>query len=233
MLNYRRHKNGSGKVYNEAFVSRDSYLDNKSTVEGDCNLHRCGIYNSAVKDSALFACAMTGGVIIDSQISDAVISHSALTNCIVSGMSTLSRVTLTEVAVDGAAQLIGPWKLEGPYHIQDGIWHRPPRTLLLEDECGIRVGITEGTDGAFIACEYRGIDEWLKSGIRIGLHLGWPEYLCRKAFDFIQELRDVPLSTEWLDQPSGWFKEIDSMPPARRDELGIETIIIPDEPEQF
>lgn len=160
MLDYRRHRNGSGKLYGEesVFVSSDSYVDRESAVCGDSHISSSRISKSLIIDSTIHR-------------------------------GTLQDVKLNRVVVDGTVSLVGPWELSGPAYIRSGVWRRSPKHLILAHESGIHVGLTESTNGrAFIACNERSVEDWLKFGIRIGLHLKWPRELCEQAYRFMEEL---------------------------------------------
>ena len=161
-LPYRRHQRGSGKIYNEAFVSQDSFIDRDSLVVGEkSNVTASRLWRSTVSDC---------------------VTHRAF----------ISDVTIHGGVIDGPATLQGPWELIGPFYIRSGIWTRAPCNKILTHECGISVGVTESISGrAFIGCEERSISEWLRLGLRVGRWLGWPDELAREAYDFMVELANV------------------------------------------
>lgn len=167
MLPYRRHKRGGGKlVKEEVFVSRNSFINRGSVIVGDCSIFKSEIYDSYIQNS--------------------IISEGRL-----------YQVHLNKVTIDGPAHLIGPWKLDGPYYITEGTWTRPPRAMTIQDDSGIYVGLTESVANyAFIACECRSLDSWLKDGLRIGKRLQWAEELRLRAFDFMQELKGCPMAID-------------------------------------
>lgn len=168
MLPYRRHHNGGGKLYDEAFVSRDSFIDRDSLIVGE---------KSNVTASRLW--------------------RTVISNCVVHGAAmsdVLLRGGIGGGVVDGGVRLMGPWELSGPFYIRSGIWNRPPRNKVLIHECGISVGVTESSKSrAFIGCNERPIADWIKCGLRIGKWLHWPDELAREAYYFMQELADVPM----------------------------------------
>jgi len=196
MLSYRRHANGGGKLYKEqVFVSRDSFVDADSEIYGDCTIHHSRIHKSHISNSQLSLTDSVDSVITSgSSLTSSQLYKSTVLNSILCGGASVRDIFLTEVTVDGPAQLVGPWALRGPFYVREGTWTRPPRGIVLEDESGIHAAVTESVPGyAYIACEHKPIADWLKRGERIGLALGWSEDLVSKARMFMEELADCPL----------------------------------------
>ncbi len=151
-LAYRRHHNGGGKLYNDAFVSQDSFVDRASAVFGE----KSNITSSRLQCSV---------------ISDCVIHRARM-----------SAVNLVGGVVDGDVQLIGPWDLCGPFYIRHGIWRRAPRNKVIAHESAIYVGVTESTEGrVFIGCNERPITDWLRFGLKVGKWLSWPDDVAIQA----------------------------------------------------
>ncbi len=174
-LPYRRHSNGSGKIYGEekCFVSRDSLVDRASEIHGASSVTLSRVWRSVVTNSTIHYAYLNGVI---------------LTGGVVDGQRT-DRYT-----VDDSVRLIGPWSLTGPFYVRSGLWRRAPRHKTLSHESGIHVGLTESTNGnAFIACEEKPVTEWLKKGVRIGLHLGWPHDLAMDAYYWMQELAETEM----------------------------------------
>jgi len=198
MLPYRRHRNGGGKIYGDvADVSRDTFLDRTAAVTGNSSVAASQIYQHSHVEDASFFEAITynsyvqGSFIYKSRLADCAVIDSTIRSHY-GKWPVLHGTRLRGVHVEG--DWLGSWALDGPYYIRSGVWTRPPRHLTLSDESGIYVGLTESTEGrAFIACNERPVSEWLKSGIRIGLHLKWPRELCEQAYRFMEELADVQI----------------------------------------
>lgn len=218
MDSYRH--NGHALVFgHNADISRDSFCDKDTTLEGDCSVHgQSKIYNSALRDAKLFqvrsrnavfsdsvvvASHLTDTIIEKSYVSSAWLTDARLQECDIrsylsSGETayiTIRKVFLRDVVIDGAVSLFGPWTLDGPYYIREGQWSRAPRAFILDGENGVRVGITEGWGETLcIGQRVHPMAQWLKAGPRLAQRIGWTEDQVNRVRLFIEELRDVRIA---------------------------------------
>lgn len=189
-LPYRRHPNGSGKLYGDkADCSQDTFADRDCRIEA----------NSSIGSSAISASLIRESIIYHALITDSVLSGCTIRGSIEGSTlhrPALRRVILEGVHVEGNVYLEGPWKMcaDGVplFCIRSGVWTRPPRHKILSHESGIHVGLTESTDGkCFIACNERPVTEWLQFGRKIGRKMGWPADLIEVAHRFMEELYEI------------------------------------------
>jgi hypothetical protein len=209
-----RHKLGGGNVIGiEADASPDSYLDQKSSIDGDSCVISSTLLSSDVKDvffcharldeSVVLNSRIASSTILESQLRDSIVAHawinqSILDDCIVRAVErespSLTGVALRNVIVEGHSILRGPWTLDGIARIHRGVWERPPRFLEITGENGVHVGVGECTEGhAHIACRCKPIATWLRAGPRLGRMLGWQPEQISLACRTFEQWRDEPL----------------------------------------
>lgn len=188
-----RHPNGNGKKYgNDCDVSADTYLDQESSVGDLAEIYDSRIYESKVYGSAFISRAS----IWESTITDtariiggekgAVVAECSLSgDTRVSGNPTLYGVLLNNARVFGDAVLEGDWSLTEFVSIHRGVWDRPPRYKVIDDE-NIRVVLSECTDDHFhLGCWCLPRETWFRPGYRqrLGARSGWTPQQVEFAFD--------------------------------------------------
>jgi hypothetical protein len=180
MIGY--HPKGRGTIHGlDAFVSHDSRLDFTSSVRGQSH-----VFDSVIAE---------GSNILNSQLSNCALWESLIVDSILCSTVAID-VQLDSVVVEDC-KLNGPWHLDAPIHMRDGIWNRPPRYHIIKGENGVQVGLAESLNGfAFMACYHKPLQKWLKYGPRLGQKHGWENSQIQEARDFFTMLLDTPLPTE-------------------------------------
>lgn len=188
MISYL-HRNGKGRVYGEAYVSPDSFLDSKSQVGG---------HSLVAGGSVLLNAACQDSQIVRAHVKDSVLGNTKLVAIDGFGPDVES-VGLHDVKVEGVVILRGGWHLDGEAWIHRGIWERAPRHLLIEGN-GVHVNLTECVDGTIhIGCSCKPALWWLSHKDR--LFRAWG----RKGWT-LEQLNKVRLACEeWADvrEPTG------------------------------
>jgi len=198
-MNYLRHPNGRGKLFDDAEANRGVYLDKTSSAVGMAKLRDCRLTgNSEARDE----CQVYGGFFHASIIAGKTIvaGHpkvvgSALRCSEVSGSPVIrysflqgstevcdfpdiKRSRLTDCIVYGNPVISDVIATGGRIH--EGIWFRPPKHIKLP-----WCELTECIDGKVILdCRCRTIDYWLRHGPKLG-----------KRFDWSHDMIDVTLET--------------------------------------
>lgn len=173
------HRNGGAQILGtEPYITKDSYCDGNSSIQGESNIFASTLISSSVIDSS----------IAESSIVGARVSDSVLYKVKVEGQIVLSDV------VAETCQLLGNWRLEAIAHIPTGIWHRAPRFQLITGDNGVRVGLTESTNGhAMMACWRKPLTSWLKYGPRLGGRHSWTAEQIATAKRFFEMVLDEPI----------------------------------------
>ena len=202
-----RHNGHAQVLDNLSDISRDSFCDYDSSLEGESFIHCSRLLSSAVQTTRCYrtfltrSCARNStlcnvqaedAVLIDSFVTDATLNRCVLTDCLVRGnqqaQPRLTSTSLNGVVVEGEVELSNV-HLTGNYWIHAGVWSRNPRTMTLEDESGVRVGLTECIDQhCHIGQRCHSIKQWLQVGPRLGRMIGWSDELVAHAALFIESL---------------------------------------------
>jgi hypothetical protein len=211
-MSYRH--NGHALVKdNLSDISRDSFCDRDTEIDKESFIHssylRASVIESGrIADSRLFNCVVLNSSLFDLRANESVVQASFLTHadiercrlddCLIrpgdGGTPKLKDVGLQGVVVDGSVDLEGGWILEGNYYIHCGKWNRSPRAMMLSSEGGIRVGLSECTDGrAHIGQRCHSIEQWLRVGPRLGRMIGWDIETVGFARLFLESLQESKL----------------------------------------
>jgi ADP-glucose pyrophosphorylase len=187
-MRFLTHCNGKGLIDSSSeacslsLIDKDSILLNETSVWSSivrkCRIENSLICSSIIENSTVINSTITGGKIVDSFIETelvtdfASINNSSVTGkCRIAQTAYLENVQIANATVTGNARLIN-WQglfdgREG--YISKGIWHRPPKTLVVGDG----LTITESVEGfAYCGCYEFPITKWLKIGERYGKKLG-------------------------------------------------------------
>lgn len=172
------HRNGGARVIGyEPYITKDSYCDEHSQIQGESHIFASTLISSSVIDSSISESSVIGGRIDDSVLYKVKVE---------------GQIELTNVVAE-TCQLFGNWKLDAPIHIHEGVWYQPPRFELITGENGVMTGIAECRPGhAMLACWCKPISELIHAGPRLGVRRGWTTEQINKAKLFYEMLADCP-----------------------------------------
>lgn len=193
-IKFLHHKNGHGKIFDNAEACPASFIDKTSELLGE----RCSVFDSVIKDSEIKDSLVVRCVVEESSLlKNTKAIGTRLTHCFiegeliatkgtmensvileasrVTGQARCSNVEFKNLTVWGKAVLLD-WKqptgevfdgLRG--YISRGVWRRPPRVIRLD--CDLT--LTESVPGfAWVGCYERSLDDWFKFGDKLGETFG-------------------------------------------------------------
>jgi hypothetical protein len=185
-MNSYRHRNGGGLVEDDAAPSGRPYVSPDSFFDRD---------SQALGDTLVFSSVVTGGVLVDSAVSQASVHACLLESCTVAaladGKPKLEGVSLAGVVVEGGVWLRGPWEMNCPgAFIHFGAWGHPPRHKRVEGANGVSMAVSECVNGqAHIGCKCRPTSHWLERGPAVGRRFKWTEEQIEDVRVFLEGLK--------------------------------------------
>lgn len=198
-MNYLRHPNGRGKLFDDAEANRGTYISRDSSAAGMAKLRDCRLKDGSIAQGE---CQIYGGIYRGSTIKGRTVcaGYPLAVNCDldcseVSGVPTIYNSGLfgtTEVCdsplingivadnaiIYGSPSLLGTFKVTGRVH--EGTWTRPPKHIKLP-----WCDLSECIDGKLLLdCRCRTIEYWLRHGPKLA-----------KRWDWSHDMIDVTLET--------------------------------------
>jgi hypothetical protein len=135
---------------------------------------------ASVKDSTVVSSVIFNSPLLNSHVAGSLVSSSALESVIVRATGERKAVVQDAILSDDVvveACTVRGFELAGPYLLHSD-WNRAPKHFLLEPAPGVRVGLSECSDGRrHCGCECRPYIEWLEKKEllrRIFTRRGWP-----------------------------------------------------------
>lgn len=211
-MEYLRHPNGRGKLYDDAEANRATYIDRTSSASGsaklrDCELrhnsraaHCAQIYGGYFERTRIDGRTIVAGKphVVDSVLDCSEISGSPVIDGVVATGHTEicdapylqgSPLHLHNATIYGKPVIVGAFTVTGRVH--EGHWTRPPKHIKLP-----WCDLTECIDGKLLLdCRCRTIDYWLRHGPKLA-----------KRWDWSQDMIDVTIDTikrEFVRSESG------------------------------
>lgn len=221
MIDYLRHPNGRGKLFDDAEANRATFIDRTSSASGSAKLRDCNLYSSSlVSDSA----QVYGGEFHSSHVAGTTIvagspfvSSSLLRCSEVSGGPTLDHViaygiteicdrpqirnvTLMDAIVYGNPTIEGGSNVTLTGRIHEGHWTRAPKHVKL-GWCDL----SECVDGKMLLnCYCRPVEWFLRFGRRLAAKWDWSEDMIEITLATIRnEFYSVPHGSIGISSDAG------------------------------
>lgn len=215
MIDYLRHPNGRGKLFDDAEANRGTYIDRTSSASGSAKLRDCILVDYSVAEGE---CQIYGGKLDNSLVrgSTIIAGHPLIRDCIVdcnevsgSPVITLSDLTghtevcdspiirgsgLHDAIVYGSPRIDGARFVTGRIH--EGHWTRAPKHIKLP-----WCELTECIDGKLLLdCRCRPVAYWLRHGAKLARRWEWGEDMITVTLETIG--REFPQPPTFLYDPT-------------------------------
>lgn len=200
---YLTHRNGRGKLFDQAEVCDLSFIDQKSEVHDTAEIYNSKLTNCIVRGNAFIANAELEDCYVEgkTRIVDSTVIASSLydTATIVNRANVLGSTlqgstkiyntvrvehsALRDVSVYGDTYL-KEIVLDGLYRIGTGFWTRSPLYHRFHE---LEISLTESTnDFVYIGCERKPMKAWIRHGPRLCRHFGWPLAYVEKVTEIFE-----------------------------------------------
>lgn len=201
MINYLIHRNGRGRLYDDAEANRATYIDRTSSASGFAKLRDCELLDGTMAEGR---CQVYGGEYRQSRIKGATIcaGRPLVAGCDVdcsevSGTAKMLFCRLTgntevcdspkiigshleNAIIYGSPTIIGDFTVTGRIH--EGTWTRPPLHVKLQ-----WCDLTECVDGkVLLNCYCRRADWWLRFGPKVAAKWDWSPEMVEITLDAIR-----------------------------------------------